>query len=90
MSEPAPTPEERPEPPPADEEASHDHIVGENPDDDVLPISPSARRLAMVVGLLFIAVILGFLIAFIATHSERTEGGTMGSISPAIREASVA
>lgn len=45
-------------------------------DDPPPPASAAGRRAAIVVAFLFIIVIVGFLVWFISTNSERTEGGT--------------
>ena len=66
---------------PADPE--NQPIPGENPGDDVLPISPGRRRLGMYIGMLFILVILIFLVWFAATHTEQAEPGSiMGRLPP--------
>ena len=66
-------PEAQPPAEPADDAGT---IPGENPDSDVLPISPSRRRLAMLIALAFVALILTFLVWFIATHTEQIERGS--------------
>lgn len=45
-------------------------------DDAPPPISPAARFFRATIALIFIAVIVVFLVWFIATHTERTEGGS--------------
>ena len=53
-------------------------IPGENPDDDVLPISPTRRRIAMWTGIVFLFAILAFLFWFVTTHREQSGGGMLG------------
>jgi hypothetical protein len=60
------------------DEPRTDRIPGENPDNDVLPISPGRRRLAMLIGIVFLLVILGFLLWFVTTHTEQSGGGMLG------------
>ncbi len=48
-------------------------------DDDVLPASRRWRRLTGILALLIMAVILTFLVMFVVTHSEQSEGGTLGA-----------
>jgi hypothetical protein len=72
-------PDSDPEPPDEEGEKASGRIPGENPDDDVLPVSPSRRRTATLVGIAFMIAIFTFLIWFILTHTEQAEGGMVGS-----------
>lgn len=54
----------------------------ESAEDDVLPVSPGRRRAATVIGLVMLAAILGCLVVFIATHMERSDGGSMLGTRP--------
>jgi hypothetical protein len=62
-------------PPDADDDTD---LPGMNPEDEVIPATPGARRRAMLIGLAFLAAILLFLVLFVATNTGRRGGGVLG------------
>jgi hypothetical protein len=64
-------------PPRDSHEEAVDRALGSEASDDTMPPTRGRRREAMIAGLVVIAVIVVFLVWFIATNTERSEPGSL-------------